>query len=177
MKLKEIGALLAGGTLLALVAAILWPDVVVSDGPMRASFIATGNLQTLVTSLEIYRSVHQGYPDTWLEDMYPENEHGFGPPPFAVDIQSAPQVFNAYHQYQYTPMPPGCAEPNCRHYTLVALPTPSLKEFKRYRYRGRVPVESYFVDHTGVIRHCKGDTSADATDPPINQPPRPCRSG
>jgi hypothetical protein len=174
MKPERIGALLAGGALLALIAAIFWQDVLVSDGPMRATFNATSSLKGLVASLELYRSVHQGYPDAWLEDMYPKNEQSFGPPAFAVDLQSAPQVFYAYHEYRYTPPPLGCVEPNCHSYTLAALPTPALRQYKKYRYRGRVPVESYFVDQTGVIRHCKGHAGADATDPPIDQPLTKC---
>ena len=133
-----------------------------------------GALQVLGSSLEMYRRVKSSYPDNWQADMFPDSDLPFAPLDFNRDIQLSAQ-YDAYthYKYLYTPLPVGCKEPNCTHYTLSAIP--SLTDVPIwYRLRG-TRYRSFFSDETGVVRHCVGSSGADATDPPIDEAPVKCR--
>ena len=144
---------------------------------------AIGNIRALVSSLEMYRAVHECYPDNWLVDMYESTEPDFGPPSFNIDIQVEPQEVQEFN-YHYVPIPLGCVEKACLSYTLKAIPTAAIAKTERVSWLekiglvtvlGRIELRSFYADQTGVIRHCSGSVGADATDSPIDQPPVACR--
>ena len=83
--------------------------------------VAIGDSHALISSLEMYRSVKHSYPDAWQTDMYPPSGPAYGPANFNLDIQSTAQLLRGY-RYRYTPMPPGCSEPNCSGFVVTVIP-------------------------------------------------------
>jgi len=140
--------------IIALLAAIAIPNVLRGRTSANES-AAVGNIRALVSSLEMYRSVNNSYPDAFRGDMYTAATPDFGPPSFDLDIQTGAQTVQGYN-YRFTPTG---TEPNVTQYTLTATPQTAL----------RTGTRSFFVDETGTIRHCvvvnQGDlaTVADAT--------------
>ena len=65
--------------------------------------------------------------------------------------------------YTYTAQPDGCAG-NCTGYTLTAFPSTL----------GLTGSRAFFVDESGIIRHCNGEGPADAGDRPLYQLPLAC---
>ena len=128
--------------IIALLAAIAIPNVLRGRTTANES-AAVGNLRALVSSLEMYRSVNNGYPDNWQADMYTTPNPDFGPPSFNVAMgASTVQGYN----YTYTAAPAGCAEPNCTAYTLLTVP----------QTLNTTGTRSFFADQTGLISHCVG---------------------
>ncbi len=148
--------------IIALLAAIAIPNVL--RGRTSANEAAAiGNIRSLVSSLEMYRSVNNSYPDAWQADMYTTPDPDFGPPSF--NIAMAGQTVQGYN-YTFTPVG---AEPNVTTYTLVASP----QVINTTGSRG------FFVDQNGTVRHCRcpagaACNAADATDTPINTAPNAC---
>lgn len=121
---------------------------------------AIANLRTLTSSLEMYQASNSGYPDAWQAEMYTNANPTFGPPTFNTAMASS--LVQGY-LYTYTPLPAGCSS-TCSAYTLSGVP----------QLPGLTGTRALFVDRSGIIRHCTGPGTADATDQPIEQPPAPC---
>ena len=123
--------------------------------------MAQANLRKLASSLEIYLSEQGSYPTDWLRQMYeePERDAGFtyGPPEFAFHL-SPSKVVQGY-QYRYTPTRTG--------YALTAVPA-GAPGF------GVSVDRSFYIDHTGILRHCLGTSEADGGDPLADDEPTPC---
>ena len=128
--------------IIALLAAIAIPNVLRGRTTANESS-AIGNLRALVSSLEMYRSVNNGYPDAWQADMYTTPNPDFGPPSFNNGMAAA--TVQGYN-YTYTPAPAGCAEPNCTQYTVLAVP----------QTLNTTGTRSLYADETGLILHCLG---------------------
>ena len=133
--------------------------------------VAQANLRKLASSLEIYLSEQGSYPTDWLREMYeePERDGGFtyGPAEFAFDIQSSPSKTMQGYQYRYTPKPAGCQAGKCSGYALTAVPAGK-------PIFGVSVDRSFYIDHTGILRHCLGTSEADAADPLADDEPTPC---
>jgi len=147
--------------IIALLAAIAIPNVLRGRTTANES-AAVGNLRALVSSLEMYRSVNNVYPVTanWMTDMYTTPNPDFGPPSFA-------------HVMDNTACPTGAAS--------------SCTQGYRYNFQsaagvvynisatpdniGNTGTRSFFVDDSGVIRHCLSagaGVTATVTDPTID---------
>ena len=158
--------------IIALLAAIAIPNVL--RGRTSANEAAAiGNLRALVSSLEMERSVNQSYPalETWQATMYGNDcatatapTPDFGPPSFCTaDLNGgagAPPTGSQVQGYSYNYT--GAAAP-AQTYTVTADPVTV----------GSTGTRSFFVDESGVIRHCTG-TGATVTDPSIDQAPIAC---
>ena len=129
------------------------------------------NIRALKESLERYRSTNRSYPDAWFDDLYTTANPVLGPSSFAADIQTKTQTIQGY-VFRYAPQPPGCGGTTCRGYTLTAVPHPPRMWLWMVGYV--YGTRSFFLDQTGIYRHCAGGTGADATDPTIDQAPKPC---
>lgn len=131
--------------------------------------MAQANLRKLASSLEIYLSEQGSYPTDWLKDMYAgaggDGGFTYGPPEFAFDL-SPSKVVRGY-QYRYTPKPVGCQAGKCSGYALTAVPAGK-------PVFGVSVDRSFYIDQTGMLRHCLGDTGADADDPTVDDDPVPC---
>jgi hypothetical protein len=162
-------AVLAGASLLAPSG---WSD---SEAFKRVyqlqahQIMAQANLRKMASSLEIYLSEQGSYPTDWLEDMYAgaggDGGFTYGPPEFAFGL-SPSKVVQGY-QYRYTPQPAGCKAGECSGYALTAVPSgkPAF---------GVSVDRSFYVDETGILRHCLGTSEADAADPQAADEPTPC---
>ena len=149
--------------IIALLAAIAIPNVLRGRTTANESS-AVGNLRALVSALEMYRSVNNVYPATanWIANMYTTPNPDFGPPSFnhAMDGSACPPAAasSCTQGFQYTYTSGGAGT-----YTLNANPDTL----------GQTGTRSFFVDESGVIRHCTG-TGADVTDTSIDAPPVAC---
>ena len=149
--------------IIALLAAIAIPNVLRGRTTANESS-AIGNLRALVSSLEMFRSVNNVYPASanWVADMYTTPTPDFGPPSFdhAMDGSACPPAAASSctqgFRYNYTSAGAGT-------YTLNANPD----------VLGQTGTRSFFVDESGVIRHCLG-TGATVTDPSIDGAPIAC---
>jgi len=148
--------------IIALLAAIAVPNVLRGRTSANES-AAVGNLRALASSLEMYRSVNNSYPDAWQADLYTAADPDFGPPSYNLDIQGAAQTVQGY-AFRFTPLPAGCAEPNCLQYTITANP----------QTLGRTGTRAFFLDEAGTPRHCTGAGPADVLDRTIDQGPLAC---
>ena len=128
--------------IIALLAAIAIPNVL--RGRTSANEAAAiGNLHALISSLEMYRSVNQGYPTTatWQADMYTTPDPDFGPPQFNgalgtnVDVQG--------FRYIYTM---GATN---QQYTITAGPVTA----------GRTGARGFRASEAGTILHCTADAN------------------
>lgn len=148
------------------------------DHVLKAPSLAVRNLRALSWALKDYHSTHNSYPDAWDMDMsqhlerirHQLDEFVHRPPDFVfdLDIQSSAKPIEEY-LYRYMPRPAGCVEPHCTGYTLTAIPTPQLsRTYKKDALR------SFVTDEAGIIRHCVGDTGANATDPTLDEAPVAC---
>ena len=149
--------------IIALLAAIAIPNVLRGRTTANESS-AIGNLRALVSSLEMYRSVNNVYPATanWLANMYTTPTPDFGPPSFAhaMDGSACPPAAASSCTQGFTY---DFASAGAGTYTLNADPD----------VLGQTGTRSFFVDETGVIRHCTG-TGAAVTDPSIDAAPIAC---
>lgn len=135
---------------------------------------AIGNLRAIADTLQQYRALHGSYPDNWQEDLYASVEPDLGQPMFNLDLQTQPQTIQGYN-LQYTPQPSGCQEPSCTGFVVEAVPAAFVRWWGQ---RTRYPNRSFYLDESGIIRHCIGITGAAVTDRTIawdDQPPEPCR--
>lgn len=122
--------------------------------------VVMGNQRALVSSLEMYRGSNGAYPDEWQADLYEEAEPDYGPPAF--NLEMAASALQGY-RYTYAAMPSGCSDA-CAGYTMTSDPDTL----------GITGSRAFYVDQTGVIRHCQGEGPADATDPPMHLAPSAC---
>ena len=130
--------------IIALLAAIAIPNVLRGRTTANES-VSIGNLRALMSSLEMYRSVNNVYPNAtsgaWQADMYTNATPDYGPPAFNVAMTG--QTVSSYN-YTFTGVSGGTT------YTLDTVPsTPLTTGTRRFR-----------ADETGLIRHC---TCADTT--------------
>ena len=134
--------------IIALLAAIAIPNVLRGRTSANES-AAIGNLRALVSSLEMYRSVNQYYPDTttgWLAAMYGADcnagttpDPDFGPPSFCVAMSASP-----IQGYSYTYL--GGAASNASTYNINANPVDL----------GRTGTRTFWITEAGVTYHCSG---------------------
>ena len=157
--------------IIALLAAIAIPNVLRGRTTANES-AAIGNLRALVSSLEMYQSVNNVYPNTggnWNAVMYNgtnQPEPDFGPPSFshAMDNSACPAaVGNSCTQgYRYN-----YVSASGTTYTIAGTPNDI----------GTTGTRSFYVDSSGVIRHClsaAGGNVATAASPTIDAPVANC---
>ena len=140
--------------IIALLAAIAIPNVLRGRTTANES-AAIGNLRALMSSLEMERSVNNTYPTTaagseWGNAMYGTSCTGaagdtvnpdFGPPSFCL-VGAVNLTATLVQGYNYT-FTAGPAAGQT--YNLIAVPaTP-----------GTTGTRSFYVNETGVIRHCR----------------------
>lgn len=118
------------------------------------------NMRTLANAVEMYHSANQSYPDDWQADLYTDADPDYGPPAFNLSMSNS--TLQGY-TYTYTPLPGGCTTA-CSDYALSSVP----------QTLGSTGSRAFFVDRTGVIRHCTGSGPADADDQPMHLPPEAC---
>ena len=132
--------------IIALLAAIAIPNVLRGRTTANES-AAIGNLRSLVSSLEMFRSVNNVYPptNTWLAQMYGANcnagtapDPDFGPPSFCVDLGAGAVVQGFTYTYA------GAAAPAAT-YTLLTTP----------QNIGTTGTRTFFTNQSGLIRHCQ----------------------
>lgn len=154
--------------IIALLAAIAIPNVL--RGRTTANESASiGNLRALAAALEMARSVNQQYPATdgtaFRNAMYGADcaaatapVPDFGPPSFCrvLDGTAANALVQGY-LYTYA-APAGGAT-----YTVNGNP----------QTLNTTGTRSFFLDETGLVRHCTG-TGATVADPTIDQAPVAC---
>jgi len=153
--------------IIALLAAVAIPNVI--RGRTSASETASiGNTRALISSLEMYRSVNNAYPQSanWQADMYPAGGvPAFGPPSFNVAMTG--QTVQGYN-YTYTGLPAGCTDAagSCTQYSLSAIP----------QTVNQTGTRSFFASQTGVITHELGNSGASAACNSTDLPPSPAAS-
>ena len=146
--------------IIALLAAIAIPNV--QRGRTTANESAgIGNLRALVSSLETSRSVNNSYPTTavgWQTTMYGANcnagtapDPDFGPPSFCRTLTGGGAA-NTVSGFIYTYA--GSATGDT--YTLLAAPG----------VIGTTGTRTFFVDQTGLIRHCQSPPAGTAANGP-----------
>ena len=124
--------------IIALLAAIAIPNVL--RGRTTANEAAAiGNMRALVSSLEMYRSVNNVYPNAtagqWQTDMYNNATPDFGPPSFNVAMTGQTvQSFN----WTYAGVAAGTT------YTVDTVPSTPLTTGTR----------RFHTDESALIRHC-----------------------
>ena len=126
--------------IIALLAAIAIPNVLRGRTTANES-ACIGNMRALVSSLEMYRSVNNTYPDNtageWQLRMYTNPTPDFGPPSFNVAMTaSTVQGYN----YTYTGVVNGPT------YDVLAVPTTL----------NTTGTRSFQTDESGLISHCTG---------------------
>lgn len=152
--------------IIALLAAVAIPNVLRGRTTSNES-AAIGNSRALVSSLEMFRSVNNVYPTTWITEMYGATcaagvapDPDFGPPSFCVALDGGATVSG----YTYT-YADGAAPVNI--YTILAVP----------QTQGTTGTRSFLADQTGLLRHCTGAgaTAANmANDNTIDAAPAAC---
>ena len=151
--------------MIALLAAIAIPNVL--RGRVSANEAAAiGNLRSLTSGLEMYRSVFASYPDAWQADMYTTPTPDYGPASF--NLLMAGGAASQVQGYQWTYTPTG-AEPNVSVFTITAVPATVPSTGTR----------GFFADETGVLRHCSCAAAGACNTPAIgnnsiDQPPAAC---
>jgi len=142
--------------IIALLAAIAIPNVLRGRTTANES-AAIGNMRALVSSLEMFRSVNNLYPVTanWVLDMYTTPTPDFGPPSFNHVMTGAdPASVSQGYLYNYTSTTGAV-------YNIVALP----------QVPGNTGTRSFFLDESGLIRHCTGATGVTAASNTIDRAP------
>lgn len=145
--------------IIALLASIAIPSALRARAAANEA-AAMGNLRSVVTALEMYRTGGGNYPAAWQDDLYAEAEPDFGPPQF--DLEMDDSEVQGY-RHTYTAQPDGCTDA-CSGFVISSVPATY----------GQTGSRAFFVDHTGVIRHCAGEGPADATDGPMHFIPAAC---
>ena len=147
--------------IIALLAAIAIPNVLRGRTTANES-AAIGNLRALVSSLEMARSVNNAYPLTanWRLNMYTTPTPDFGPPSFdhVMDGTACPPgaASGCTQGYRYT-----YASDAGTTYTIVANPD----------VVNNTGTRAFFVDESGLLRHCTGATGATVASRTIDAPP------
>lgn len=116
--------------------------------------VTIANLRQLAVALQMYNSTNNAYPD-------PLGLLSDATPPFATSSLTGGSGQNGnsdLHGYRYVYTKEGNFD-----YTVVVDPTAP----------GVTGSRSFFVDETGIIRHCIG-TGATVSDPTIEQAPIAC---
>jgi len=148
--------------IVALLAAVAIPNVL--RGRTSANETASiGNIRALISSLEMYRSVNNAYPQSasWQGDMYPAGGlPAFGPPSFNVAMSG--QTVQGYN-YTYSGLPAGCTDAagNCTQYSISTVP----------QTINQTGTRSFFANQTGLVTHEMGNSGASATCNTIDLPP------
>jgi prepilin-type N-terminal cleavage/methylation domain-containing protein len=147
--------------IIALLAAIAIPNVLRGRTSANET-AAVGNVRALLSSAEMYRSVSNEYPATWLADMYGANcltatvpNPDFGPLSFCLDLGAGAAVQGFTYTY--------ARGASGQTYTFNANPVTL----------GTTGTRSFFADERGQVRHCTG-TGAVLTDPTIDAAPIAC---
>ncbi len=160
--------------IIALLAAIAIPNVL--RGRTSANEAAAiGNLRALVSSMEMYRSVNNVYPDVFDTDMYGADctagtapDPDYGPPSFCLDLIAGADVQG--FTYIYVNLPAACDNApgtECTGYTLTADPADV----------GRTGTRAFYADESGLITHCTStaeDQLATAASATLDDPPLDC---
>ena len=153
--------------IIALLAAIAIPNVLRGRTTANES-AAIGNLRALVSSVEMFRSVNAAYPTStvgWQTAMYEPTcateaapTPDFGPPSFcntmAGGTTQATGLVRGY-KWTYTGVATGAT------YSIAGTP----------EVLNNTGTRSFFVDESGLIRHCTTGVqngAADANDPTID---------
>jgi len=153
--------------IIALLAAIAIPNVLRGRTTANES-AAIGNLRAIVSSLEMARSVNNAYPATtgtaFRDTMYGTDclaatapVPDFGPPSFCRVLDGGAGAQVQGYAYTYAAAAGGPT------YTINANPVTL----------NNTGTRSFFVDESGLIRHCTG-TGATVTDPTIDAVPIAC---
>jgi prepilin-type N-terminal cleavage/methylation domain-containing protein len=137
--------------IIALLAAIAIPNVLRGRTTANES-AAIGNTRAIISSLEMFRSVNNGYPadDAWIT-MYDtaaaavpaacaaalQPAPDFGPPSFCLDLLGAAADTVQGFIYDYD-------SPAAGTYTLVVWANAM----------GTTGTRSFFANETGLVRHC-----------------------
>lgn len=113
------------------------------------------NVRILSLALQMYATGNQDYPDSLgsLSDAVPP----YAPPSLTGGSGANGNPNLIGYQYAYT-------RTGTRAYTMTVNPTSP----------GFTGARAFFVDESGMIRHCTGAGPTDANDPVIDQPPTPC---
>ena len=135
--------------IIALLAAIAIPNVLRGRTTANES-AAIGNMRALISSLEMYRSVNNMYPDNtageWQLRMYTNPTPDFGPPSFNVAM--AASTVQGYN-YTYTGVANGTT------YDILTVPSTL----------NTTGTRSFHADQSGLTSHCTGSAVlADFTD-------------
>ena len=146
-------------SIMAVLATLVMPSLLRSRTTALET-TAIVNLRTLASSLELYQTANNRYPDSWQTQMYTAATPPFGPASFNTAM--AGSVVQGY-AYTYTAAPAGCTT-NCTDYALSGIP----------QILGLTGTRAFFLDRSSMIRHCRGAGPADATSQPIGQPPVAC---
>ena len=140
--------------IIALLAAIAIPNVLRGRTTANES-AAIGNIHALISSLEMYRSVNNVYPalSTWRATMYGAScaagvapDPDFGPPSFCLVLSGGALDLVQGFIYDYD----GAAAP-AGTYTLVVWA----------QTVGTTGTRSFFVNQSGLIRHCNMAAAGD----------------
>lgn len=156
--------------IIALLAAIAIPNVL--RGRTTANESASiGNLRALMSSLEMYRSVNQGYAPDFNSALYGTDcavttapNPDYGPPAFCLDLDAAAGATVQGYNYTYAELPASCTNAvgnMCNQFTVTAWA----------QTLGNTGTRSFFLNESGVIRHCTmaaGSDRADAADNTID---------
>jgi len=144
--------------IIALLAAIAIPNIL--RGRTSANEAAAiGNIRALVTSMEMYRSVNNRYPqdENWnngATGMYPAGAPAFGPPSFGTAAIGATLVADTIQGFNYTyaTVPAGCTDAlgDCGQYTMLVNP----------QTIGNTGTRSFLADETALVRHCTTGAAA-----------------
>ena len=145
--------------IIALLAAIAIPNALRGQTSANESS-AIGNMRALVSSLGMYQSVNNVYPDDtpniWRVAMYGNDclagtppDPDFGSPSFCRQMGGGPQSVVQGYRYRYTGVALGA--------TYDVLATPDILDTTGTR--------SFFADQSGLILHgVGGAVRADFTD-------------
>lgn len=139
------------GAIIALLAAIAIPNVLRARSSANET-TAVGNLRALVSSMAVAFTINGAYPTSV------ESWNAFMPSPPAVapaPFTAMPQTVQGY-LYEYVP--------GTTPFEYAYSATPS---------SAAVGSRSFFVDESGIIRHCIG-SAAEASDKPLIQSPDLC---
>ena len=128
--------------IIALLAAIAIPNVLRGRTSANEA-AAVGNIRALVSSIEMYRSTNNLYPATanWQAEMFTNATPPYGPPPFNAVSPITVQGFT----YTY-------ASGGAQTYTFTVAPVTA----------GTTGSRGFFVNDTGVVRHCRCATTCTA---------------
>jgi len=145
--------------LFGMLAAVAVPTIVAGRTSADEA-AASGNLWALASSLELYRSVHGGYPADWGRLYATGPQPAFGPPSFRTSGALQDHPAGGY-RYSYAAV--GRSD-----YVLDAVP----------ELPGTSGQRSFYKDASPVLRHCLAESPgerAGPSDAAVEDPPGPCR--